>query len=85
MQPRTKRLLKIWLGVIAKVTAFAVLGFVAVWILSMLPSAIAAALVIGAIVAFVGYTAWQVAKVNLEIAEIKEARVLRELSKGYDE
>jgi xanthosine utilization system XapX-like protein len=85
MQPRTKRLLKIWLGIIAKLAAFAVLGLLVGWVLSIIPANIAAALIIGAIVIFVGYTAWQVAKTNLEIAEIKEARVLRDLSKGYNE
>lgn len=81
MQQRTKRLLKIWAGVIAKSTAFATIGVGTILILENLPPDITAAVVIGAIAVFVGWITWQIAKMKLETAELKEARLFRELSK----
>jgi hypothetical protein len=81
MQQRTKRLLKIWTGVVAKITAIGMTGFGAAFILKSLPPNIAAAVVIGAMVIFAGWFTWQIAKLKLEAAELKEARLFRELSK----
>jgi membrane protease YdiL (CAAX protease family) len=85
MQQRTKRLLMIWLGVIAHIVAFSSLGLGAGWILRQLPFDIAAALVIVALVIFAGWVAFELAKIKLENKEYTEARVLRELRKGYNE
>ena len=85
MQQRTKRLLMIWLGVVANIIAFIALGFSAGWIVLQLPHNIAVAAVISVVAVYVGWLTFQIAKVRLTATELKEARVLRELSKGYDE
>ena len=85
MQQRTKRLLMIWLGVVAYIVAFSALGLGAGWIVLQLPPKIAVAAVISVVAVYVGWLTFQIAKVRLTATELKEARVLRELSKGYDE
>jgi hypothetical protein len=85
MQQRTKRLLMIWVVVVAYILAFSALGLGAGWILQQLPFDIAAALVIGALVIFAGWCTFEIAKIKLANKEYTEARILRELSKGYDE
>jgi membrane protease YdiL (CAAX protease family) len=85
MQQRTKRLLMIWLGVIAHIVAFSALGLGAGWILRQLPFDIAAALVMVAFAVFAGWVAFELAKIKLANKEYNEDRVLRELSKGYNE
>ena len=85
MQQRTKRLLRIWLGVVANISAFIALGLSAGWIVLQLPPNIAVVAVISVVAVYVGWITFQIAKVRLTATELKEARVLRVLSKGYDE
>ena len=49
MQQRTKRLLMIWLGVVAYIVAFSALGLGAGWIVLQLPPKIAVAAVISVV------------------------------------
>jgi hypothetical protein len=85
MQQRTKRLLMIWLGVVAYIVAFMAMGLGAGWIISQLPTEIAIAVIIVVVIVYAGWLTFQIAKVRLTATEFKEARILRELSKGYDE
>jgi len=85
MQQRTKRLLMIWVGVIANICAYILLGVGAGWAVRQLPTNFAIAAVIVAVVGYAGWITFQIAKLRLEKKEYTEARVLRELRKGYDE
>jgi len=75
----------IWLGVVANIIAFIALGLGAGWVVLQLPTNIAVAAVISVVAVYAGWITLQIAKVRLTATELKEARVLRELSKGYDE
>lgn len=85
MQQRTKRLAIIWAKTYLAFVMVCVAGFGFVYVLSLLPEIYRIVAIIAMIVGGIGYSTFGIAKLRLDSEERDQARVLRSLSKGYDD
>ena len=85
MQQRNKRLAIIWAKTFVTMIAggFIVMMFVAA--LALLPDFYKAVVLIAMGVGVISFMAYGIAKLKLESEERDQSRILRSLSKGYDE
>lgn len=85
MQQRTKRLAVIWAKTYLSFVLVCVVGLGFVYVLSILPETYRIITVIALIIGGIGYSTYGIAKMRLESEERDQIRILRSLSKGYDE
>lgn len=85
MQQRTKRLAVIWAKTYLSFVLVCAVGLGFVYVISVLPDIYGIIAVSALIIGGVGYSTFGIAKIRLESEERDQARILRSLSKGYDE
>lgn len=85
MQQRNKRLAIIWAKTFVIMFAVMTIATMFIAVISLLPDIYKAIVFIAIGVGALGFTAFNIAKIRLESEERDQVRILRSLSKGYDE
>lgn len=85
MQQRNKRLAVIWIKTYLSFVLMCagLLSFIA--LMSVMPDTVKIAVLIVMVIGGIGFVTFNIAKLRLETEERDQLRVLRSLSKGYDE
>ncbi len=85
MQQRTKRLAIIWAKTFASFIATCAGILVFALVLKMFPEYAQIVIISTLALGGIGYVTFNIAKLRLDTEERDQARILRSLSKGYDE